>query len=114
MDGRVTPLRVYEARRFLPRARGLLGAQSLRQNEALWISPCGSVHTIGMRYAIDVVFLDREQRVVCVKRDVEPLRFAGHRYAHSTIELLAGTAATLRVAIGSKWEKSAESAEALP
>ena len=105
IDGHMTPLRVYEASRFLPRARGLLGGERLRELEALWIRPCGSVHTIGMRYAIDVVFLDRQERVVCVKRQVEPLRFARHRRAHSTIELLAGTAAALAVAEGSKLEK---------
>jgi uncharacterized protein len=105
IDGHMTPLRVYEANRFFPRARGLLGGERLGQNEALWIRPCGSVHTIGMRYAIDVIFLDRQQRVVCVRRQVEPLRFARHRHAHSTIELLAGTATAIAIAEGSKFEK---------
>jgi uncharacterized membrane protein (UPF0127 family) len=105
IDGHMTPLRVYEASRFLPRARGLLGRERLRQHEALWILPCGSVHTIGMRYAIDVIFLDRQQRVVGVKRQVEPLRFALHPRAHSTIELLAGTASAMAVVEGSKLEK---------
>lgn len=105
VDGRMTSLRVYEARDFLARARGLLGREKLRQNEALWIRPCGSVHTLGMRYALDLVFVDAEQRVLSVKQQVEPLRFAGHFRARSTIELLAGTAAIVSITPGSRLEK---------
>jgi uncharacterized membrane protein (UPF0127 family) len=107
IDGRMTGLRVYEARGFLSRARGLLGGERLREYEALWIRPCGSIHTIGMRYAIDVLFLDRQQRVLMVKRRLEPLRFSGAGRAHSTVELLAGTAFAMAVAEGSQLEKVA-------
>jgi len=109
VDGRMTSLRVYEASHFLARARGLLGRERLDRDEALWIRPCGSVHTIGMRYAIDLVFVDAEQRVLSVKRQIEPLRFAGHAGARSTIELLAGTAAVVWIMPGSKLEKVAVS-----
>jgi uncharacterized protein len=105
VDGRMTSLRIYEASHFLARARGLLGHERLQHDEALWIRPCGSVHTFGMRYAIDLVFVDAEQRVLSVKPKIEPLRFAGHVGARSTIELLAGTAATVSIAPGSRLEK---------
>ena len=107
IDGRLTGLRVYEATGFLSRARGLLGGERLREFEALWIRPCGSVHTIGMRYAIDVLFLDRQQRVLMVKRRLEPLRFSGAGHAHSTLELHAGTAAAIAVGEGSHVEQVA-------
>jgi uncharacterized membrane protein (UPF0127 family) len=107
IDGRMTGLRVYQADGFLSRALGLLGGDRLRDNEALWIRPCGSVHTIGMRYPIDVLFLDRRQRVLRVKHSLEPLRFSGTGRAHSTVELLAGTAAAIEVAEGSQLEKVA-------
>jgi uncharacterized protein len=107
IDGRMTGLRVYEAGGFLSRAQGLLGFERLREYEALWLRPCGSVHTIGMRYAIDVLFLDRQQRVLTVKRRLEPLRFSGTARAHSTVELLAGTAAAMAVAEGSQLERVA-------
>jgi uncharacterized protein len=105
IDGRMSGLRVYDASRFLARARGLLGRDRLHPHEALWIRPCGSVHTVGMRYALDLVFIDFEQRVLSVKQHVEPLRFAGHVRARSTIELLAGTAALVSIAPGAKLEK---------
>jgi uncharacterized membrane protein (UPF0127 family) len=57
-----------------------------------------------MRYALDLVFVDREQRVLSVKQHVEPLRFAGHAGARSTIELLAGIAALLSISPGAKLE----------
>jgi uncharacterized membrane protein (UPF0127 family) len=107
IDGRMTGLRVYQADGFLSRARGLLGGERLRDNEALWIRPCGSVHTVGMRYPIDVLFLDRRQRVLRVKHHLEPLRFSGTGRAHSTLELLAGAAAAIAVTEGSQLEKVA-------
>jgi uncharacterized protein len=105
IDGRMTNLRVYEASGFVSRARGLLGRECLRGHEALWIHPCGSVHTIGMRYAIDVLFLDRRQRVLCVKHRLAPLRLAASGGAHSVLELLAGTATAIAVTAGSQLEK---------
>jgi uncharacterized membrane protein (UPF0127 family) len=104
IDGRATGLQVYEAAGFLSRARGLLGSERLREDEALWLRPCASVHTLGMRYAIDVLFLDRAQRVLAVKRQLEPRRLAATRRAHSTVELLAGTAAAIAVTEGARLE----------
>jgi uncharacterized membrane protein (UPF0127 family) len=105
VDGRETSLRVYEASTFVARACGLLGSDRLQAHEALWIRPCGSVHTIGMRYPIDVLFLDRQQRVVGVSEHLRPLRFAANGRAHSTLELLAGMAATAGIRRGSQLEQ---------
>jgi uncharacterized membrane protein (UPF0127 family) len=105
LDGRTIPLRVYETDGFLARARGLLGSAPLADDEALWIRPCTSVHTLGMRYAIDVLFLDRRRRVMAVLHAVPPLRLAGAYRAHSTVEMLAGTAAALGVSAGSQFDR---------
>jgi len=56
------------------RLRGLLGRPSLGPGAALVIERCGAVHTVGMRFPIDVVFLDRAWRVVRVVRNVRPGR----------------------------------------
>jgi hypothetical protein len=55
---------VPETRR--ERWRGLLGRSSLRPDEGLLLEHCRSVHTFGMRFAIDAVLLDRDHRVVAV------------------------------------------------
>lgn len=63
-------LRVRVADWFMARALGLLVGEPLDPTEGLLISPCSSIHTIGMRYPIDVVFVDREARAVRVYADV--------------------------------------------
>jgi hypothetical protein len=73
-----------------------LSLPALRPGEALWLEPCGSIHTWGMRYSIDVVFLSRDFRVLAIWRDVRPWRIAwAPRGTHSAIELLSGGATTL-------------------
>lgn len=60
-DGEV-PLRI--AASYRARTRGLLGRDGIAG--ALMLTPCGSVHTFGMRFAIDVAYLDRRYRVLAV------------------------------------------------
>jgi uncharacterized membrane protein (UPF0127 family) len=59
---------------MVDRLRGLLGRSSLGRGAGLLIERCGSVHTVGMRFALDLVFLDRAWRVVRVVRKVRPGR----------------------------------------
>jgi len=80
--------------------RGLLGRDSLAEGEGLLLKPCGSVHTLFMRFPIDVVFLDRELSVVAVRPKVRHWRTAGARGAKVTLELAAGEAARLGIAPG--------------
>jgi uncharacterized protein len=68
----------------------------LRDDEGLWLDPCGGIHTWGMRYAIDVLFLDREMRVLRVARNVRPWRMVfAPRGTRSVVELPASTAANV-------------------
>lgn len=73
------------------RRKGLLGRNGLEQGEGLWIVPCESVHTFGMRFAIDLVYLDRGKRVVKVRHSVGPARISASLKAHSILELRPGT-----------------------
>lgn len=86
---------VHRCEGSLERMRGLLGRPALAPGEGLLIAPCNSVHTIGMRYPIDVVFLDREGRVIKVRSALRPLRMAMARGARQVIELAAGEASRL-------------------
>ena len=74
------------------RRKGLLGRDGLAPGEGLWIVPCESVHTIGMRFPIDLVYLDRKKRVRKVRSKVMPWRLSACLSAHSVIELAAGAA----------------------
>jgi uncharacterized membrane protein (UPF0127 family) len=72
------------------RRRGLLKRTGLDRSAALVLAPCAAIHTIGMRFAIDVLFVDRTGEVVKIVRALPPWRLAGARRAHATIELAAG------------------------
>jgi uncharacterized membrane protein (UPF0127 family) len=74
--------------------RGLLGRRSLPPGEGLLIAHCGSIHTVGMRFAIDVVFLDRSWRVCRVCRNLRPglpMVWGGWRAVYA-LEVSAGWA----------------------
>jgi hypothetical protein len=72
--GRVLAERAEVADTFIGRLRGLIGRKALEAGEALIIEPCNSIHTIGMRFPIDVLFLDAEDRVVGIRTAVRPGR----------------------------------------
>jgi uncharacterized protein len=82
--------------------RGLLGRSGLERGEGLLLKPCGSVHTLFMRFPIDVVFLDRELSVLAVREAVPPWRTARARRAKVTLELAAGEATRLGIEPGVK------------
>jgi hypothetical protein len=73
------------------RRRGLLGRDRLSFGEGLWIIPCEAVHTIGMRFPIDLVYLDRAHRIKKVRTGVSPWRLSACLSAHSVLELAGGT-----------------------
>jgi uncharacterized membrane protein (UPF0127 family) len=58
------------------RIRGFLGRDSIEEGEGLLISPCASLHTMGMRVSLDAVFLDESLRVRKVVRSVRPGKLA--------------------------------------
>jgi uncharacterized membrane protein (UPF0127 family) len=82
------------------RMRGLLGRDALQSGEALLLNRCGSVHTFGMRFAIDVLFLDRHQRVVAIHHDVPRHRMLFSLRATHALEMPAGEARQHGLAIG--------------
>jgi uncharacterized membrane protein (UPF0127 family) len=72
------------------RNKGLLGRDGLETGGGLWIVPCESVHTFFMRFPIDLVYLDRRNRVRKVRNAVGPWRLSACLTAHSILELPAG------------------------
>jgi len=89
------------------RLRGLLGASDsdFRGGRGLWITPCRGVHTLAMRFPIDVVYLDRAGAVVHLEQNLPPWRFAPVRLkAASVIELPRQTVASTGTAVGDRIE----------
>jgi uncharacterized membrane protein (UPF0127 family) len=89
------------------RLRGLLGASrgEFGNGCGLWIVPCKGVHTLAMRFPIDVVYLDGAKKVVHVERDLQPWRFAPVRMqAASVLELPSNTVSDTGTTVGDRIE----------
>lgn len=88
------------------RRRGLLGRSSFQAGEGLWIVPCESVHTIGMKFTIDVLFLSRDNRVLKIRPNMGSWRISGCLRAYSVLELPAGASAAAATQPGDQLEIS--------
>lgn len=100
--GEKTPLftQTMIANSFFLRLKGLLGRTSLSEAEALIISPCRQVHTVGMRMTIDVIFVDKNKRVTKIVEELTPYRQAANSRAHSVIEVATGMIKQHNIAVG--------------
>lgn len=83
---------VIMARTFFARAKGLLGRRQFKGPQAIVLKPCSSIHTFFMRFPIDVIFIDRDNKVIGAISSIRPFRlspiFFNSRFA---IELPSGT-----------------------
>jgi len=100
-------LRVYEARTWVARRDGLGGLPELPEDWGLWIAPCRSIHTIGMRFALDLVWLDSDDEVRGVAHDVSPRRQRTDLRARSVIEVARGRGDAFAEAWPARSRKSA-------
>ena len=74
------------------RLRGLLGRVRLRSDEGVWVVPSRGIHTFGLLFPIDVIYLDSEFRVVRLIEGLRPLRIAPLRFdSASVLEVPART-----------------------
>lgn len=58
------------------RLKGLLFTKELPEGEGMFLTPCNSVHTVGMSYAIDIIFLDKKNKVRKVIENMKPNRMS--------------------------------------
>jgi uncharacterized membrane protein (UPF0127 family) len=89
----------------LTRMVGLLRDDHLKPGDGLWIVPCNSIHSIGMRFLFDAVFLDRKLRVAHLIPEMKPWRASKMVFsAHSVLELPAGAILTSGTRLGDQLE----------
>lgn len=101
VDGRCVARCVRMACSFQSRCMGLLSRRAIPQEEGLLLMPGGSIHTLGMRFTIDVVFLNRQMRIVGLAERVPPWRIrVAPRGTSRVLELAAGQIAATRLTTG--------------
>lgn len=97
--------RVAVADTFVRRLIGLLGRAGLSNDEGLLLSPGATIHTLAMRFPIDVVFLDRGLRVLHIVSHLSPWRIApAPSRTRFALELAAGRARTCELAVNHRLE----------
>src|ERR1700744_3431306 len=93
--------RIGVANTSLARLVGLMGRGSLAPGHGLLIRPSNGVHTLWMRFSIDVLLLDRENQVLSAYRDLRPFRLTAINWkASSALELPTGTIAATNTQLG--------------
>jgi uncharacterized protein len=101
--GSVLGDRILHADSWLTRLRGLLGRPEPGPGEGLMLTPCRSVHMFGMRYPIDVAFLDRAGVVVATYPGLAPgAGTSWHRGARHALELPQGALAATGTSVGDR------------
>jgi len=104
-SGTVVAARVDRLSGFFPRALGLLARRHLHGDEGVWLTSCRAIHTVGMAYALDVIFVDGSGRVLRTCRNVPPNTLVLRcTRAKAVIELSAGTIDRVAVALGDQLE----------
>jgi uncharacterized membrane protein (UPF0127 family) len=99
--GRVLAWRVRRADNWIERTLGFLPRAAIAPEEGLWFEGCGAVHTVGMRSALDIVFLDRDHQIVKVEPNVTPGKLhVSARNAHIVAEFGPGFAKANQMSVG--------------
>ncbi len=88
---------------FFTRFAGLTFRKPLPTATGLFLAPCNSVHMCFMRFAIDVVYLDKEYNIIKVVKNLRPwIGLSFCRKAWATLELSAGEAERCGLAVGKR------------
>lgn len=102
-SGESIALKVIKATSFLARLKGLALKPRLHPEEGLWLYPCRAIHTWGLCFSIDAVFLDRDLVIVAIERHLKPFcSLKYHLKAFSVLELGAGQSALFDLAPGDR------------
>ena len=96
---------------FCTRLVGLLRDRPLEYGSGLWLIPCNSIHSIGMKFAFDAIFLDRKLQVVHLISDMKPWRISRMVFAaRSVLEVPAGIISQTATQLGDQFEMRKETA----
>lgn len=104
-DGRIIASPARVANSFFSRFRGLLGRAGLESQEGLLLTACRDVHTCGMRFSIDLIFLNDALEIVRLTPETQPWRFyVGGRQCRHVLEVPSGTIDRVQLVMGDQLE----------
>ena len=99
-------LEVKIANTFLTRLAGLMFQKKLPQGTGLLLVPCNSVHMCFMRFAIDVIYLDKDYKIIEIVKNLKPwIGLSLYSPAWATLEMTAGEAERCGLKVGEKLVK---------
>ena len=91
-DGSIICHKMIVASDLLSRMKGLMFSESMPECDGFLIKPCNSIHTFFMRYPLDLIFLDKNFKVVKVIYDLAPWKMTWiYLKSHQVLEMKAGT-----------------------
>ena len=95
---------IKQALSIKDRVIGLMFKKSLNFNEGLLLSPCNSIHTCFMRFPIDVVFIDKNNKVLNIIHSMRPWKFSLIYFKSKKVLELNGNTLPLEVRVGDTLE----------
>jgi uncharacterized protein len=93
---------VLAANTFMQRAGGLLFRRKLTNTQCLRIKPCNSVHTCGMTYALDILYLDKVGIILKIIKNMKPYRISYCTPSSAVLEFVAGESERLNLQVGNQ------------
>lgn len=104
-------LEISVADTFLSRLKGLLGTAELADNQGLLLCNCNSIHMIGMRYALDIVYLDKNRVILKIVENLNPWQVSCCWFAKDTLEVKSGTIQRLSWRVGDQLQLTKKGAK---
>jgi len=89
---------------FYHNAKGLLGEKHLKEDTGMLFKKCSSIHMIGMKMPLDILFLAKDGTVLKCVNNLQPWKIAACFKASTTLELASGSIKKLGLIVGTKLE----------
>ncbi len=103
VGGEVIAGKVREAKSFFARMKGLLGVKKIGNDEGMLLTPCRQVHTFGMKFDIDVLFLSKTGEIIHMEASMAPDNAGPFiKDCYQVLELKSGEAGKKKIAVGKR------------
>lgn len=100
-DFKIIGDKIKPANNFFSRSIGLLTKTSLNAGEGILFCPCNSIHSIGMKFIFDAIFIDKNKKIVHLMPSIKPFKLSPVIFnAKYVLEVKNGTTETLNLKIG--------------